>query len=78
LTLKTADLCNNRVYSTRLIAQVADLHIKAEGRLAYRRVDTGANLERRIRHLMWLKQLSDLALMNGDPTGFGRKDEHRV
>ena len=28
-------------YNTMLIAQVTDPHIKAEGRLAYKRIDSG-------------------------------------
>ena len=61
-----------------LIAQVTDPHIKAEGRLAYRTVDTAANLERCIRHLLGLKQPPDVVLMTGDLTDFGRKDEYRL
>lgn len=61
-----------------LIAQVTDPHIKAEGRLAYRKVDTAANLARCIRHLVGLKQTPDVVLMTGDLTDFGREDEYRL
>lgn len=61
-----------------LIAQVTDPHIKAEGRLAYREVDTAANLERCVHHLMSLKEMPDVVLMTGDLTDFGREDEYRL
>jgi 3',5'-cyclic AMP phosphodiesterase CpdA len=61
-----------------LIAQITDPHIKTEGRLAYRTVDTAANLGRCIRHLLGLKQPPDVVLMTGDLTDFGREDEYRV
>jgi 3',5'-cyclic-AMP phosphodiesterase len=61
-----------------LIAQVTDPHIKAEGQLAYRQVDTAANLARCIRHLLALKQRPDVVLMTGDLTDFGREDEYRL
>ena len=61
-----------------LIAQVTDPHIKAEGRLAYRTVDTAANLSRCVRHLLGLKRRPDCVLMTGDLTDFGRADEYRL
>lgn len=61
-----------------LIAQVTDPHIKEEGRLAYRRVDTAANLARCVDHLMRLKQRPDLVLMTGDLTDFGRAQEYSL
>jgi 3',5'-cyclic-AMP phosphodiesterase len=61
-----------------LIAQVTDPHIKAVGQLAYRQVDTAANLARCIDHLLGLKQRPDLVLMTGDLTDFGREDEYRL
>jgi len=61
-----------------LIAQVTDPHIKAAGQLAYRQVDTAANLTRCIHHLLALKQPPDVVLMTGDLTDFGRDDEYRL
>ena len=61
-----------------LIAQVTDPHIKAEGRLAYKKVDTAANLYHCIHHLLHLKKRPDLVLMTGDLTDFGRADEYQL
>jgi 3',5'-cyclic AMP phosphodiesterase CpdA len=61
-----------------LIAQITDPHIKAEGRLAYRRVDTANNLDRCVRHLIGLKQRPDIVLMTGDLTDFGRAEEYAL
>lgn len=61
-----------------LIAQVTDPHIKSVGRLAYRQVDTAANLARCIHHLLSLEQQPDVVLMTGDLTDFGREDEYRL
>ncbi len=61
-----------------LIAQVTDPHIKAEGRLAYRTVDTAANLARCVNHLLGLKRRPDCVLMTGDLTDFGRVEEYRL
>jgi len=61
-----------------LIAQVTDPHIKAEGRLAYRRVDTAANLARCVNHLTGLDEAPDVVLMTGDLTDFGREEEYRL
>ncbi|KAA3631867.1 MAG: phosphodiesterase [Proteobacteria bacterium] len=61
-----------------LIAQVTDPHIKAEGKLAYRKVDTAANLSRCVDHLLRIKQRPDCVLMTGDLTDFGRPDEYRL
>ncbi len=59
-----------------LLAQVTDLHIKAEGRLSYRVVDTAAALERCVAHLMALPQKPDAVLFTGDLTDFGRPEEY--
>ncbi|MGJ4945860.1 phosphodiesterase [Bradyrhizobium sp. HKCCYLS1011] len=49
-----------------LIAQISDLHIKAPGRLAYRRVDTAAALERCIEALNHFEPTLDLVVISGD------------
>jgi len=61
-----------------LIAQVTDPHIKAQGRLAYKKVDTAANLHRCIHHLLNLEQRPDLVLMTGDLSDFGRPEEYQL
>lgn len=60
-----------------LIAQITDTHIKAEGRLAYRKVDTACNLARCVEHLIALQPSPDVVLMTGDLTDFGRPEEYR-
>lgn len=48
------------------IAQISDLHIKAPGRLAYRRVDTAAALERCVAALNQLDPKPDFVVISGD------------
>lgn len=59
-----------------LIAQVTDPHIKPEGRLAYRRVDTAAYLATCIAHLNDLPSPPDLVLFTGDLTDAARPEEY--
>ena len=61
-----------------LIAQITDTHIKTDGRLAYRKVDTAANLARCVEHLARLEPKPDIVLMTGDLTDFGRPEEYRL
>ena len=61
-----------------LIAQVTDTHIKSEGRLAYGKVDTAANLARCVEHLVRLDPRPDIVLMTGDLADFGRPEEYRL
>lgn len=61
-----------------LIAQVTDPHIKAKGRLAYKKVDTAGNLDRCLHHLINLNTLPDVVLMTGDLTDFGRVEEYEL
>lgn len=58
-----------------LIAQITDSHIKAEGQLAYQKVDTEKNLRRCVEHLLNLKPRPDVVLATGDLTDFGRPEE---
>jgi len=60
-----------------LLAQVTDLHIKAEGKLSYRRVDTAGALRRCVEHLLALPQRPDAVILTGDLTDFGRPEEYR-
>lgn len=59
-----------------LLAQVTDLHIKAEGKLSYRRVDTAGALGRCVEHLLALPQVPDAVILTGDLTDFGRPEEY--
>lgn len=59
-----------------LIAQITDTHIKLPGKLAYRKVDTAAMLERCVAHLAALKQQPDLILLTGDLVDLGRPEEY--
>jgi Icc protein len=49
-----------------LIAQISDLHIKRQGELAYRRVDTAAALTRAIATLNRFTPRPDLVVISGD------------
>ena len=60
-----------------LIAQITDFHIRAPGKLAYRRVDTAAYLQRCIAQLMRVRPPPDLVLATGDLVDFGRPEEYR-
>ena len=59
-----------------LLAQVTDLHIKAQGRLSYRVVDTAGSLARCVEHILALPQRPDAAILTGDLTDFGRPEEY--
>lgn len=49
-----------------LLAQLTDLHVVEEGRLAYRVVDTGACLAAAVERVNGLRPRPDLALLTGD------------
>lgn len=59
-----------------LIAQISDPHIKAEGRLSYRRVDTQRALRDAIALLNRLAPRVDALLVSGDLVDFGRAEEY--
>lgn len=61
-----------------LIAQVTDMHIKADGQLAYGRVDSAEKLARCVAHLNRLTSRPDIVLMTGDLVDMGRPDEYAV
>ena len=61
-----------------LIAQVTDPHIKQEGRLAYKKIDTATNLAACVEHLINLIETPDLILITGDLTDFGRAEEYAL
>jgi 3',5'-cyclic AMP phosphodiesterase CpdA len=59
-----------------LIGQISDLHIKANGKLSYRVVDTAGMLARCVDHVLALKQRPDVLLVTGDLVDFGRPEEY--
>jgi 3',5'-cyclic AMP phosphodiesterase CpdA len=59
-----------------IIAQIADPHIRAKGRLAYRKVDTVAGLTACVDHLNALVPRPDVVVMTGDLTDYGTPDEY--
>jgi 3',5'-cyclic-AMP phosphodiesterase len=59
-----------------IIAQISDMHVTAEGRLAYRRVDTAGHLERAVRHLLALSPRPDAVLATGDLVDAAAPDEY--
>ncbi|MCE8019352.1 phosphodiesterase [Halomonas sp. MCCC 1A11036] len=59
-----------------LIAQISDPHIKTNGRLSYRQVDTARALQRAIETLNTLTPSPELVLISGDLTDFGRPEEY--
>lgn len=61
-----------------LIAQISDLHLKADGRLTYGVVDTLAALRRAVDHINASKQRPNVVVISGDLVDFGRADEYAV
>jgi 3',5'-cyclic-AMP phosphodiesterase len=59
-----------------LIAQITDTHIKTEGVLTYRVVDTAAHLVRAVAALNALDPRPDLVIATGDLVDFGRPEEY--
>ena len=49
-----------------LIAQISDMHVKAEGKLLYRRIDTAGFLERAVAHVNALDPRPDIVIATGD------------
>ncbi|MBY4951943.1 phosphodiesterase [Pantoea sp. DY-17] len=61
-----------------LIAQISDLHIKANGRLSYKKVDTQAALLRVIETLNRLASRPDMVVITGDLVDFGTAAEYQT
>jgi len=59
-----------------LIAQITDTHIKPEGVLAYRRVDTASFLARAVDHMLHLDSRPDVVLASGDLVDAGMDEEY--
>jgi 3',5'-cyclic AMP phosphodiesterase CpdA len=59
-----------------LIGHISDLHIRAPGELAYRRVDTAAHLRRCVAHILARRPLPEAVVATGDLADLGRPDEY--
>ena len=60
-----------------LIAQITDTHIKPEGALAYRRVDTAGFLARAVDHILHLDPRPDVVIATGDLVDGGTAEEYQ-
>jgi 3',5'-cyclic AMP phosphodiesterase CpdA len=59
-----------------LLCQISDLHIKANGRLAYGIVDTVSMLERCVQRIRALPQQPDVVIATGDLVDLGTAAEY--
>lgn len=60
-----------------IIAQISDMHIRAPGQRAYRRVDTAWHLARAVASILDMAPRPDLVLATGDLVDAGRPEEYR-
>ena len=60
-----------------VIAQISDMHIREEGRLAYRRVDTSTFFARCVEQVVQTTPRPDLVLATGDLVDAGAPAEYR-
>jgi 3',5'-cyclic-AMP phosphodiesterase len=61
-----------------LIAQISDMHIKAQRKKAYQRVDTATMLERCVERLNQLTLKPDVVIATGDLVDFGTIEEYEL
>src|SRR6266851_489246 len=59
-----------------LIAQISDMHVKAEGELLYGRIDTAGFLERAVAHVNALDPRPDIVIATGDLVEGGKPEEY--
>ena len=59
-----------------LLAQVTDLHIRAQGEVSYGVVDCAAMLRACVRHILALKQRPDAIVLTGDLTDRAQPEEY--
>ncbi|PPC76120.1 phosphodiesterase [Pokkaliibacter plantistimulans] len=59
-----------------IVAQISDLHIKAGGKLSYKRVDTLRALQHAVTRLNSLRPRPDVVVITGDLVDFGRAEEY--
>ncbi|ARS47588.1 metallophosphatase [Ectopseudomonas mendocina] len=64
--------------SSFLIAQISDLHLKANGKLSYGVVDTLAALRRAVEHLNASQPRPDIVVVSGDLVDFGQPEEYAM
>lgn len=60
-----------------VIAQISDTHIREEGQLAYRHVETAGFLARCVQQLRSMSPRPDFVLATGDLVDAGRREEYR-
>lgn len=61
-----------------ILCQISDMHIKANGKLAYGIVDTAAMLRQCVAHILQLPQRPDAVIATGDLVDYGRTDEYAL
>ncbi|CAM3437166.1 phosphodiesterase [Pseudomonas floridensis] len=61
-----------------LVAQISDLHLKADGRFSYGVVDTLGALRHAVEQINTRKQRPDIVIVSGDLVDFGHADEYAV
>jgi len=61
-----------------LIAQLTDLHIKKQGKIAYQKVDTLQCLKQAVTHINGLSPQPDWVVVTGDLGDFGTPEEYDV
>jgi len=59
-----------------LICHISDLHVRAPGELAYRRVDTATFARRCVAHVLAQRPLPDAVVVTGDLVDSGRPEEY--
>src|SRR5215472_8649317 len=59
-----------------LICQISDLHVRAPGELAYRRVDTARFVRRCVSHILAQRPLPDVVVVTGDLVDRGQPEEY--
>jgi 3',5'-cyclic AMP phosphodiesterase CpdA len=63
---------------TMMIAQITDMHVRPNGRIAYGRVDTNGMLEAAVATLEALPRKPDLVIATGDLADCGLAEEYEV
>lgn len=61
-----------------IIAQITDTHVKADGKLAYRKVDTAKALRDCVDHVNTLATRPDVVIFTGDLADSGQPSEYAV
>jgi len=61
-----------------LLAQITDLHVRANGELCFGEVDTTAMLRACVRHILALEQLPHAIVFSGDLVDSGKREEYEA